>query len=618
VLWLPAHSGRKIFSRTFPELWKDFETATQLRCGTEERMRSGKTRPTQILVQRGALGNAECCHGRPVRLGPASALSQLNAAFVSVVAGQSVSRPRPTIAVQIVRRSDRRKLEENIMKLAKLTSVTAIVLLTILAVPLHLAAQGKQGHHHEYHHYQLIDVGTLGGPNSGLSGPDQQTLNNRGTFAAYANTSTPNPNPGCFVPFNNNDCFIEHPVVWHDGAATDLGVLPGGANGQTDSISAGGLIDGWSENGLIDPLTGLPQGRAVLWTKDRKVIDLGTVQGGNESLAASVNSSAQVVGFSDNNIPEDVSISLAGFPTQTRAFLWKNGVMQDLGTLGGTDSLAFNVNEWGQVTGFSYTDSDSTLNPFLWENGTMTNLGTFGGTFGVANWLNNRGQVAGTSNLSGDATNHGFLWDKGTLTDLGTLGGDNSEGDWISDSGFVVGRADVPGSQSHHAFRWKNGMMADLGMVQPWPCSTAYSVNSAGQVVGETGICGVGGGPAFFSDHGEPMVDVNSLIIPASHLEVVDAFDINDRGEIAGAGLLPNGDVHAVLLIPCDENHSGMAGCDNSLLDATAAAQVHTPQVAQARSVPMQNGIPIGLRGRLASRMARRFHMPGGLDGSDR
>jgi hypothetical protein len=48
------------------------------------------------------------------------------------------------------------------------------------------------------------------------------------------------------------------------------------------------------------------------------------------------------------------------------------------------------------------------------------------------------------------------------------------------------------------------------------------------------------------------MVDVNSLIVPASKLKVIVAFDINDRGEIAGLGLLPSGDEHAVLLLPCD------------------------------------------------------------------
>ena len=473
------------------------------------------------------------------------------------------------------------------MKFAKRTFITAIALFTVLALPLHLAAQQPSSKHHRY---KVVDVGTLGGPNSFHSG-GAQILNDRGAFVAYANTSTPNPNPGCFIPFNNPDCFVERPVVVHNGAVTELDVLPGGTNSQTDSISASGLIDGWSENGLIDPLTGLPEGRAVLWTKDGKIIDLGTVPGGNESLATAVNSRGQVVGFSSNNILEDPSISLAGLPTQTRAFLWQSGVMQDLGTLGGTDALAFGINERGQIFGISYTNSDATLDPFFWQNGTMTDIGSLGGTSGGPNWLNSRGQVVGNSNLAGDATHHGFLWDRGTLTDLGTLGGDNSEANWISDSGLVAGRADVPGSQAHHGALWRQGVLTDLGVIDGDACSTANGVNSRGQVVGDAGVCFVGG-RAWLWENGGPMVDLNDLALPGSGLHLQDATVINDRGEIVCTGVLPNGDQHAVLLIPVDGVESANSGA--------AATQSPAPRyVPSATQRPSQ------------SRWSNGYHIPG-------
>jgi probable HAF family extracellular repeat protein len=470
------------------------------------------------------------------------------------------------------------------MKNTRLTRILAMALFA-LALPITMTAQ-------KHHQYKVVDVGTLGGPNSYHS-TLVQILNNRGAFAAYANTSTPNPNPGCFIPFPNfgnpPDCFVEQAVVLRNGAVTELPVLPGGMNSQTNWISGSGLIAGFSENGVIDLLTGLPEARAVLWTKDGQVNDLGTLPGGNESLAGAVNSRGQVVGFSNNDVPDP--FSLIGLVTQSRAFLWQNGVMQDLGTLGGTDGVAFDINERGQIAGFSYTNSDATLNPFFWQNGTMTDIGSLGGTFGSPNWLNSRGQVVGFSNLAGDATHHGFLWDQGTLTDVGTLGGDNSEADWISDSGLVVGAADVPGSLTHHGFLWRHGVMTDLGVIDGDACSTGNAVNSRGQVVGNAGVCFVGGRPWLW-ENGGPMVDLNDLALPGSGLHLQAATEINERGEIVCRGVLPNGDQHVVLLVPVD-------GVENANSGAVATPSLSPRYVSSGTQHPPQ------------SRWSNRYQMPG-------
>jgi len=96
-------------------------------------------------------------------------------------------------------------------------------------------------------------------------------------------------------------------------------------------------------------------------------------------------------------------------------------------------------------------------------------------------------------------------------------------------------------------------------------------------------------GPAFFSEDGEPIKDENTLIVPASDLNVVDAFNINERGEIAAHGNLSDGDSHAVLLIPCDENHPNVEGCDYEPMEAVTEAPGRAAQstvVSSAATTP--------------------------------
>jgi probable HAF family extracellular repeat protein len=246
--------------------------------------------------------------------------------------------------------------------------------------------------------------------------------------------------------------------------------------------------------------------------------------------------------------------------------------------------MALMVNERGQVTGISYTNATPNpetgppaTDPFLWDHGRMIDLGTLGGNFGAPNWLNNHGQVAGLSNLAGDLTSHPFLWDRGVLTDLGTLGGDNGSAIFINDVGDVVGEADLPGSETAHAFLWRRGVMTDLGTLGT--NSVADDVNSRGQVVGASQLANRTEPPfrhAFLSENGGPMIDLNTLIPANSGLELVHAFNINERGEIAVIGVpgrcFPDFCGHIFLLIPCRANDT--SECEEN--DEGANAEVQT------------------------------------------
>ena len=291
--------------------------------------------------------------------------------------------------------------------------------------------------------------------------------------------------------------------------------------------------------------------------------------------------------------------------------------MQDLGTLGGTDSPPAgnpSINESGQVAGSSFTNSIPnpvtgipTLDPFLWEEGNgMTDLGTLGGTVGFPLSMNNRGQVAGNSNMPGDLTFHPFLWDKKNgIRDLGTLGGDFGTTDQINEAGDVVGKADLPGSQTHDGFLWRKGTMTDLGTLPGDPCTRANWINERRQIVGNSSDC-IFALHAILWEAGGPAVDLNTLIPPNSSLQLMNALDINDRGEIAGLGV-PAGcqpvDVdtcgHAYLLIPNGHGHADWAGYGDNPGNSAPVTQrptVMTPPspVSNERGAPSR--IPL-LRG---------------------
>jgi len=392
-----------------------------------------------------------------------------------------------------------------------------------------------------------------------------------------ADTPVSDPYPDfCF----DDDCFVSHAVQWRNGVRTDLGALPGGASSASDWVSGNGLIAGLSENGELDPLIpGLPEVRAVLW-RGGAITDLGTLpEGGFESIANAVNSDAQVVGLALNTIPDPDSMIGAGF--QTRAFLWRDGAMQDLGTLGaGTDAQAVLINERGQVVGWSYINSTPTtacnagslvIDSFIWdrEHG-MRDLGSLGGTCTLAADMNNDGQVVGFSDLPGDQSSHAFIWKHGSFHDLGgTLGGDFLAAFAINDAGTAVGFGFLPGNVMFHATLWKRpSEMLDLGGVGNDQCSFATSINAEKQVVGGSGDC-ISTGRVFLWEQGS-MVDLNALIPAGSTLSLQNTETINDRGEIAGTGVDAYGNQHAFLAIPCDRHHEGIEGCDYSLVDGDA------------------------------------------------
>jgi probable HAF family extracellular repeat protein len=347
--------------------------------------------------------------------------------------------------------------------------------------------------------------------------------------------------------------------------------------------------------------------------------------GGYQSQANAVNDFGQVTGWVENTTPDPFSF---GEGAETQAFIWQFGMMRRLGTLGGPDSNAFFINDLGQAAGCSLTNSTPnpatgfpTFDAFIWENGKMIDLnpGNFGGTQGCANFLNNRGQVVGFMDTAGDVHDHPFLWEHGKITDLfteGNLGGANGSAMAVSEAGHVAGNAELPVQGQHHAVLWREGGIIDLQTVDGDPCSLAFFLNSSDQVVGTSGACDESTAHGFLWESGG-IVDLNALVPSSSGIQLQFALSISESGVIVGNGILnDSGDNRAFLLIPCDSNHTGLEGCDYSLVESVASLEVHSQQTTRAAETAARptKWSPTQARGRSLSLTLRRRHRFGVVD----
>lgn len=161
----------------------------------------------------------------------------------------------------------------------------------------------------------------------------------------------------------------------------------------------------------------------------------------------------------------------------------------DLGTLGGSYSVAYGINDSGQVVGESETAAGQ-LHAFVWDEGVgMVDLGTLGGSASSAYAINNAGRVVGSARTANGEL-HAFLWRDGEMIDLGLLpGGSCTEATAINDAGQIVGMARTSASiySWQRAFLWENGVIMNLGVLDGASNSSAADINIRGQVVGTSG-----------------------------------------------------------------------------------------------------------------------------------
>ena len=308
----------------------------------------------------------------------------------------------------------------------------------------------------------LLDLGTLGGPNSSVAWP---VKNNGGLIAGIAQTDTPDPlgeawSCAAFFPGATATGPTCLGFVWQAGVMSALPTL-GGNNGFATGANNHGQVVGWAENTVHDPTCVPPQVlqfRAVIWESEgNQIRELPPLPGDTSGAATAINDRGQVVGISGT------CDQAVGRFTAAHAVLWENGGVADIGNLGGDAwNTPMAINQRGDVVGFAGQPGDDPDNPqlhaFLWtrHNG-IQDLGALpGDVYSEAHGINERRQIVG---ISCDAAGscRAFLWQNGVMTDLNTLVGPGytdvlTTAQDINDLGEITGRAFDPDTGERPAF----------------------------------------------------------------------------------------------------------------------------------------------------------------------
>jgi probable HAF family extracellular repeat protein len=247
--------------------------------------------------------------------------------------------------------------------------------------------------------------------------------------------------------------------------------------------------------------------------------DLSSVLGASAFLRG-INDSGQIAGTMTT-------------PGAVRGFLYSGGQVTLIQPVpGASTSNAYGLNNAGAVVGQAGSDG------YIYQNGHLTDLGPGN----VATAISNNGIAVG---FGGSA----FLYQNGRLTTIAA-----GEATGVNTSGQVVGWYTPSVTNGNpapdHAFLYQNGKLTDLG-TSGGPSSQAWGINSHGQVVG---VLTTGSNPATpfhaFLDKNGTMYDLNKLVSPSSGWVLEQALAINNRGQILGIGIGPDGQSDAFLLDP--------------------------------------------------------------------
>jgi probable HAF family extracellular repeat protein len=174
--------------------------------------------------------------------------------------------------------------------------------------------------------------------------------------------------------------------------------------------------------------------------------------------------------------------------------------------------------------------------PAIAKSYRVVDLGTLGGTTSFAFGINNRGQIVGEAARE-DGVLRPVLWENGRTIDLDTLGGASGRAFDVNESGVIVGRA-ANAAERLRPFRLDYAKKGAMEEIPPLPGAipgtsstdgTGYGINASGVITG-FGVNNAGLLQAFISN------GASTTVVPTPGGTNSRAWDINDAGQIAGWG----------------------------------------------------------------------------------
>ncbi len=210
-----------------------------------------------------------------------------------------------------------------------------------------------------------------------------------------------------------------------------------------------------------------------------------------------------------------------------------------LETLGGTGSVAEDINDLGQVVGYSTHAGDGTIEATIWNAGVASGLGfAAGANHSYANAINNNGEVVGYSETAAVPDTPGSprtatYWGAGGPVDIGAqLSHTFSIAHDINNSGTVAIEGGAPGNSGGWAWNPLFGGLA-AGADPIYRIGGNRGINDSNHMVGYA-QAGFDGGQAIYTNFNGAGWDVGTEIGPQGVRDSAYAHAISNAGHVVG------------------------------------------------------------------------------------